>query len=200
MPLVLFRGGYGGMVHADGGRVSLSCCIRRDRLAACRREGQRAGDAVLSHILASCRGVREALGAATLEGSWLAAGPIRPGIRSSDARGLFLVGNAMGEAHPIVAEGINMAIQSAWLLAALLAPQAGAIRGSHAHAALRSVQQAYEARYRRSFAPRIHAAALFAALAVHEPTRSLMTAAVRHVPALLALGARWSGKATPVFA
>src|SRR5262249_24279268 len=29
MPLLAFPGGYGGMVHCDGGRASLSCCIRR---------------------------------------------------------------------------------------------------------------------------------------------------------------------------
>jgi len=36
MPLIAFPGGYGGMVHTDGGRVSLSCCIRRDQLERCR--------------------------------------------------------------------------------------------------------------------------------------------------------------------
>ena len=29
MPLLIFPGGYGGMVWADAGRLSLSCCIRR---------------------------------------------------------------------------------------------------------------------------------------------------------------------------
>ena len=38
MPLLAFPGGYGGMVHTDGGRVSLSCCIRRDTLERCRSE------------------------------------------------------------------------------------------------------------------------------------------------------------------
>src|SRR5262245_3831667 len=37
MPLLVFPGGYGGMVHTDAGRVSLSCCVRRDRLASLRR-------------------------------------------------------------------------------------------------------------------------------------------------------------------
>jgi hypothetical protein len=35
-------------------------------------------------------------------------------------------------------------------------------------------------------------------LAVHEPTRVAMSAAMRHAPALLALGARWSGKTRPL--
>lgn len=197
MPLVLFPGGYGGMVQADDGRVSLSCCMRRDRLAQCRwRYGraQRAGDAVLAHIVASSRGVRDALRGATREGAWLAAGPIRPGLRCSAEPAVLRVGNAMGEAHPIVAEGIGMAIQSAWLLCTLLTGDAAALRGRHADAALRWVQQAYMAAWRRTFAPRVHAAAVFAALAVHEPTRNLMSAAVRCVPGMLALGARWSGK------
>ena len=44
MPLLIFPGGYGGMVSADHGRLSLSCCIRRDTLAAIRAEqGKRFG-------------------------------------------------------------------------------------------------------------------------------------------------------------
>src|SRR6202011_807233 len=48
MPLLAFPGGYGGMVHSDGGRVSLSFCIRRDQLQDCRRRYRhpRAGEAV----------------------------------------------------------------------------------------------------------------------------------------------------------
>ncbi len=118
MPLLVFPGGYGGMVHSDGGRVSLSCCIRRDELQRCRRRypGRQAGEAVLLHIEASCLGVRDALQRAVLDGAWLSAGPIRPGIRTGYADGLYLAGNIAGEAHPVVAEGISMAMQSAWLL------------------------------------------------------------------------------------
>ena len=43
MPLLAFPGGYGGMVESDGGRISLSCCIRRDVLAGARaRHGGKA--------------------------------------------------------------------------------------------------------------------------------------------------------------
>ncbi len=115
MPLLVFPGGYGGMVHSDGGRVSLSCCIRRDTLARCRRRwpDTKAAEAVLAHIRAACRGVDAALGGATRDATWLSAGPIRPGIRAFRRDGIFTVGNAAGEAHPIVAEGISMALQSA---------------------------------------------------------------------------------------
>ena len=122
MPLLAFPGGYGGMVHSDSGRVSLSCCIRRDVLQALRTGGEprSAAEAVFQHIRESCAGVRRSLERAVLDGAWLAAGPIAPGIRTRYADGIFRVGNAAGEAHPIVAEGISMAMQSAWLLAGAL--------------------------------------------------------------------------------
>ncbi|MFL5259917.1 MAG: NAD(P)/FAD-dependent oxidoreductase, partial [Hyphomicrobiales bacterium] len=113
MPLLAFPGGYGGLVTSDAGRVSLSLCIRRDALRACRAEQgtSRAGEAVLTHLLKSTKGARQVLQYAWADGPWLAAGPIQPGIRRPHAR-VFFTGNLAGEAHPIVAEGISMAIQS----------------------------------------------------------------------------------------
>jgi flavin-dependent dehydrogenase len=119
MALLVFPGGYGGLVHTDRGRVSFSCCIRRDELWKCRQRwrGARAGDIVLAHVRASCVGAREALRQASLDGAWMSAGPIRPGIRKCYSDGIFLAGNVAAEAHPIIAEGISMAMQSSWLLA-----------------------------------------------------------------------------------
>src|SRR4029079_16760183 len=37
MPLLAFPGGYGGMVWSDHGRLSISCCVRRDVLVKARR-------------------------------------------------------------------------------------------------------------------------------------------------------------------
>ena len=34
LPVLAFKGGYGGMVKADGDLTTLACCIRRDRLEA----------------------------------------------------------------------------------------------------------------------------------------------------------------------
>lgn len=119
MPLLVFAGGYGGMVHTDGGRVSLSCCIRRDELQGCRERypSAHAGEAVLRHIYSTIPATHQLLARARPVGGWLSAGPINPGIRQQFSNGVFLVGNAAGEAHPIVAEGISMAMQAAWLLA-----------------------------------------------------------------------------------
>jgi flavin-dependent dehydrogenase len=200
MPLLIFPGGYGGMVQSDGGRLSLSCCIRRDALEGCRRrwgiagKPARADAAVGAHIEASCRGAREALCGAALEGAWLSAGPIRPGIRPFRHEGIFTVGNAAGEAHPIVAEGISMAIQSAWLLCAQLAARQEAALAADASDALAAIGYEYERSWRENFGTRVRAAALFAQLSMRPATARRVLALAKRAPAILTLGARWSGK------
>jgi flavin-dependent dehydrogenase len=192
MPLVLFPGGYGGMVTTDGGRVSLSCCVMREALAKAReaRRELRAGDALLARIVETNRGVREALATATLEGAWLSAGPIRPAIRRFRVNGVFAVGNAAAEAHPIVAEGISMAIQSSFLLCERLVAA-----GAHAPGSmLERVARDYESAWRANFATRTHAAAAFAALTTRAPTRALAVRLLPRLPSILTLGAHWSGK------
>jgi len=198
MPLLAFPGGYGGMVHADGGRVSLSCCIRRDMLAQCRQRSPRAkaGEAVLAHIVSSCRGAALALSAARRDGAWLSSGPLQTGIRTFGHDGIFAVGNAAAEAHPIIAEGISMAVQSAVLLCERLvarpAPHGDLHRAHRAHDALRSD---YAQAWRSNFARRLHVAALFAYLFMRPASTRLASALLERVPQLLTAGARWSGKA-----
>ena len=196
MPLLAFPGGYGGMVHTDHGRLSLSCCIRRDQLLSARREvgPVKAGEAVLAHIAHSCRAAREVLAGATLEDQWLSAGPIRPGIRRCGFDRIFLVGNAAGEAHPVVAEGIGMAMQSASLLCHFLtAGTAGALSDQMISVA----RGDYSAAWRRTFAPRIHAAALIAHWAMRPAAVSCVLPLLRLFPSVLTAGARFSGKVTP---
>jgi flavin-dependent dehydrogenase len=184
MPLLAFPGGYGGLVHGDGGRITLSCCIRRDMLARARSfHGAKAGEAVFRHILASTAGVRHALQDTTIEGAILATGPIRPGIRARYRDGIFFVGNAAGEAHPIIAEGISMAIQSSWLLAQRLLSEGPAGGFDYARA------------WNRQFAPRVHAASVFAWLAMNDHSRAAMAQLLGAFPTLLSWGARLSGKA-----
>lgn len=192
MPLVLFPGGYGGLVASDGARVSFSCCIRRDALRRCRaaHPGLAAGEALLMHAIESSRGVREALAGARRETAWLSAGPIRPGIRVLARGRAFVVGNAAGEAHPLIAEGISMAIQSAWLLASRLAAAPDL-----SEASLAGVRSSYEVAWRRNFAPRLRASSVFARLLLSPATAPAGIALLRGLPAVLTWGARWSGKA-----
>lgn len=185
MPLVSFDGGYGGMVHSDHNRVSLSCCIRRDELERCRRTRTgAAGEAVLAHMKACCEPLRETLEGAVLEDEWRSAGPIRPGIRVNAVAGIYLIGNAAGEAHPAVAEGISMALQSAWLLARHLVSGTGT---------------QYPKDWRRMFAPRIRAAAAIAHWAMRPAAVALTVPLLRAFPALLTEGARTTGKVDPIW-
>jgi flavin-dependent dehydrogenase len=192
MPLFAFPGGYGGMVHTGDGQLSLSFCIRRDVLQRC-RDAQPAGSAAetaLNYIRESCAGVRDTLRGAEPEGHWSAAGPIRPGIRKRYVDGMFFAGNVAGEAHPIVAEGISMAMQSAWMLCRILGEQRDAVLAGQTA----TTGRIYSRRWRRAFAGRIHAAALFAKIAMH-PKADRAARLVELVPQLLTFGARLSGKA-----
>jgi flavin-dependent dehydrogenase len=195
MPLLAFRGGYGGMVWEDRGRVSLSCCVRRDALAEVRERytHMSAAQAVHRHILASCPCVAATIGAASLDGEWLAAGPIRPGIRPGYAKDIFRVGNIAGESHPVIAEGISMALQSGWLLASELAAA-----NFCDPAALTLAGQRYSQAWKKQFATRIQAASILARIAIFPQSAELMRTFVSMFPGSLSLGARLSGKTKSV--
>jgi flavin-dependent dehydrogenase len=199
MSLLVFPGGYGGMVHSDSGRVSLSCCVRRDQLHECRRryQRQRAGESVLEHIKASCLGVRQALQYARLQGAWLSAGPIRPGIRIRSTQDIFLVGNLAGEAHPIVAEGISMATQSAWLLSRRLIANQDDIVGRRG---ISEIQKEYASDWKASFGMRVRLAAVFAHLAMRPGATALLLPLLHSFPKILSVGAQLSGKTRQIVA
>lgn len=196
LPVLLFPGGYGGMVMADHGIVTLACCIRRDVLAAVRARcpNAPAAEAVYTYLIAQCEGVETALRGARREGVWLSVGPIRPGVRPAHPRpGVFAIGNAAGEAHPIVGEGISMALQSAVLLCEqLTAP--GATAGTACKSA---TGRAYAAQWHRHFAQRIRMAAIFAHIAMRPVVAPALLPVLQRWPALLTLSARLAGKARP---
>jgi flavin-dependent dehydrogenase len=114
--LAPFPGGYGGVLMLGDGRATYACCLRRDALESLRRPGLSAGESVFRHALNASTGLREAFAGARRDGAWLASGPLRAGVRSPYRDGIFAVGNAAGEVHPVVGQGIGLAIQSARLL------------------------------------------------------------------------------------
>jgi len=182
------------MVVADDAMTTIACCIRRDRLKAYRAAapGLSAGDVVEALLKNECEGVRVALQTATREGPWLATGALNPGIRLGTNDGLFRVGNAAGEAHPVIGEGMSMAIQSAWLLCThLLTP---ALRHTDEIAWQRGILHRYEAEWRREFTPRLRLAACFAHLLMRPATAAPTMALVRAWPGVLTLGAKLGGK------
>ena len=195
LPVLAFSGGYGGMVRADGDLTTLACCIRRDRLEAIRRKspGLSAGEVIEALLKEQCGGVKAALQGATREGAWLAAGPLDTGIHLSSGDGMFRIGNSAGEAHPILGEGMSMALQSAWLLCAqLLHAKPGQDLADPAWQ--REQMHRYEAQWRSAFAPRLRLAAVLAHAAMQPVLARPMLALVRFWPALLTLVAGWGGK------
>jgi len=195
LPVLALDGGYGGMVLAGNGETTVACCLRSDRLDALRRAapGVRAGDVVQAWLERECRGVRDTLRGATRSGPWLASGPIAPGIRVQADGGPFRIGNAAGEAHPILGEGMSMALQSAGLLCAELldrAPPGGLGSADWQQA----VGRAYAIRWRAQFSPRLRLAATFAQLAMRPRSAALLLNVVGRWPGLLTRGAAWGGK------
>jgi 2-polyprenyl-6-methoxyphenol hydroxylase-like FAD-dependent oxidoreductase len=195
LPILSFDGGYGGMAVADGGVTTLAGCIRSDYLGAYRRASPRlrAGEVVEALLNNQCKGVRMALQGASREGAWLAVGPLDPGIRLGAVDDPFRIGNAAGEAHPIIGEGMSMALQSSWLLCGHLLgtdqPQSIASKVWQ-----REVGRRYAVEWRHHFASRLRLAAAFAHLAMRPVFSAPLVALARAWPAILTVGAKWGGK------
>ena len=198
LPVLSFEGGYGGLVIAENGLLILAGCIRRDVLKACRAldSSQTAGEAFEGHLRRTTGALRQALRGACRESPWFGSGPIQTGIRApwSSSDGRLMIGNAAAEAHPIIGEGISMAMQSAWLLCSRLI-DAGRAGGSAN--ALRRASINYASQWRRTFAPRVHLAAAVAQVAMKPSLLPLVWPLIGHAPALLTTIARGVGKARP---
>ena len=195
LPVLAFSGGYGGMVRAGGDITTVACCIRRDHLEANRRSspGLGAGEVMQALLKAQCAGVQTALQGATREGAWLAAGPLDTGIHLRRGDDIFRIGNAAGEAHPIIGEGMSMALQSAWLLCAQLC------HGKPGQSLSNPLWQrerarVYAAQWRVAFATRLRLAAVLAHVAMRPKLATPMLALVQRWPQLLTLCANLGGK------
>jgi 2-polyprenyl-6-methoxyphenol hydroxylase-like FAD-dependent oxidoreductase len=198
LPVLAFPGGYGGMVIAEGGRLTFAGCIRRDTLGLWRsRTSESSAGVAFEHSLRhTCNAVTAHLDGASRVGSWMSVGPLRPGIRGADPDGPFRVGNAAAETHPLIGEGINMALQSARFLTNRLietSPHSLDARGS------RKIQREVTKLWHKAFARRMHLAALYAQVAMH-PTLALpFTALLRCYPPVLTRAAQLAGKARRPF-
>lgn len=196
LPVIAVAGGYGGMVVANDGRTTMAMCLRRDVLRAIRvrYRGLQAGLAVERHLKECCSGLRNALWAGERQGPWLSVGPLRPGIRLGESPGIYRVGNASGESHPLVGEGMTMALQSSGILVDCLLTHAD--RTSEAQA-LNSAHRAYANAWRSAFASRLRIAAAYAHIAMRPALASPAAYALSRWPALLTTAARLAGKARP---
>ena len=184
--LIPFPGGYAGLVERAGGTATMAACIRRDRLERLRQPGLAAGEALLRHAATHSSSLRNALQLARRDGPWLAAGPLHPGMRPLYLDGTFNIGNAAAEAHPVVGEGIAMALQSAALLADALIENADVEKAA----------AAYARAWRNRFPLRIRASAAFAHLAML-PIAPKLVGLLSLFPGVLESAARVSGKTLP---
>jgi flavin-dependent dehydrogenase len=181
-----YAGGYGGAVDIGDGSATFACCIRRDTLEALRaRSGTAAGEAVFRHALAASAKLRAAFANAAREGAWMAAGPLRPGARPLCREGIFAVGNAAGESHPLAGEGLSMALRSA---AFLCAPLIAALEAGYAAEMAQAVASEYRSRWRRVFMRRLWSSACYASLARHPSALEWLRA-----PSLVSLAMRLGG-------
>lgn len=176
LPVIALPGGYGGMVVSGDGRTTVALCLRRDALRAVRsrHRGMPAGLAVEAHLRECCPGAADALRDSERQGGWLAVGPLRPGVRPSATPGIHRVGNAGAEAHPLVGEGMRMALQSSRTLA----------RSLLGHP-----------RSRAAFNPRLRFAACYAHIAMRPLLAAPVGRMLQHWPALLTTAAVFAGKA-----
>jgi flavin-dependent dehydrogenase len=189
--LVPFAGGYAGLVERSGARATLACCVRREALERMPRDGLSAGEALFRHLRAQSAEFAATMKDASLEGPWLAAGPLRPGRRALYRDGVFAVGNAAAEAHPVVGEGIAMALGSAALLCQSLAP---ALKARLSLSDERDVARSYSRAWSRRFSLRLWTAARLAQLATLPSAAAWAERVLSPAPALLAAAARLSGK------
>ncbi|HUX74852.1 MAG TPA: FAD-dependent monooxygenase [Steroidobacteraceae bacterium] len=196
LPVLSFDGGYGGMVLAGRGVATLACCVRADRVTRLRRTApeKSAGEVVEAMLRRECAGVDAALRGARRVGNWLASGPLQLGIHLRRSDDLLRIGNAAGEAHPIIGEGLSMAIQSAWLLCAHLLRASARHDGLPDRRQLRVVRDRYASDWRRHFTRRLHVAAVLAHLAMHPRFSARLVPLLGRRAALLGRAARWGGK------
>ena len=195
LSVLSFRGGYGGIVVGGDGITTLACCIRRDSLESCRltMPKLRIGTVVEALLKRECKGVELALKGAILKGRWLTVGPLDPGVRLLAKDEIFRIGNAAGEAHPIIGEGMSMALQSAWLLCAhLLKSDRNKVL---TNAKLQQeIQRLYIHDWRKQFLPRMRLATALAHIAMRPSLAEPLVNIAKNWPSLMTLGAKLAGK------
>jgi flavin-dependent dehydrogenase len=104
------------------------------------------------------------------------------------------VGNAAGEAHPLIGEGMTLALQSAWLLSQTLAVTRS--QPTVSKSTWQSVvARDYAAHWKQLFQPRLKTAAVFAHLSMQSVAAPVLLHLLQACPSLLTRAARWAGKA-----
>jgi 2-polyprenyl-6-methoxyphenol hydroxylase-like FAD-dependent oxidoreductase len=183
------RGAYFGLARSGSGSpplFSLAFVTRQNRLPPASSPDM--------HLASICR-LNPAFGRLVADATvrermranpWLASGPMDPGIRTIYKAGRFFVGNAAGEVHALVGEGITLALRGAALLAESLT--------LHGLANADTAGQAYAAAWKKEFAPRYHASNLFTNLLIRPALAATAAHFLSACPPLLGYAIARSGK------
>lgn len=177
---------YAGLVRTSDlhqPRFSLAFVITRDRLD---RHGN-SGESQLHALLRDNPQFARLLRHAQPLTPWLASGPLIPGIRTIYHDGRFFVGNAAGEVHALVGEGITLAMRSAALLARTLTQPHALTNLDHAGAL-------YTTQWRREFRWRYLSSLAFANLLMRPSLTSIAASILDQFPPLLPHCVRITGK------
>jgi flavin-dependent dehydrogenase len=176
------QGVYAGLVKTSADRYSLAFVVHRARI-------ERLGNAP-ERQLASLRmentGFDRIIGGGQRSGPWMASGPLEPGVRRVYDNGRFFVGNAAGEVHALVGEGITLAMRGAEILADALA--------RHGLDRVHAAGEAYENQWRGEFGRRYAAAQLFANLMMRPALAGMAGRVLDAWPGLMDACIRRSGK------
>jgi flavin-dependent dehydrogenase len=119
---------------------------------------------------------------------WHACGPLVPGVRRIFSDGCFFTGNAAGEVHALIGEGITLALRSARLLSDKL------VHGLRAGEGFEDIGLAYEAAWRCEFYRRWRAGNLFSELLMRPLLGEVAAAVLEAFPELMTLAVHYSGK------
>ncbi len=145
-------------------------------------------DSYLRHLLQQNPAFRNALAHAKRIGPWYASGPMMPGVRNIYTDGRFFVGNAAGEVHALVGEGITLAMRgAACLVDSILAVDPDLHN-------LDAIGATYKTAWQHEFSARYHAANIFAKIAVRPGWAALAAGVLETFPALLDYCVMRSGK------
>ncbi|NNM85602.1 MAG: hypothetical protein HKL96_07585 [Phycisphaerales bacterium] len=116
-----------------------------------------------------------------------ATGPLTPGVRQTYRDGRFFVGNAAGEVHALVGEGMTLAMLSGRLLAQTILAHGGCSQPDEAG-------HAYSHLWHREFAHRYMAGNIFSRVLMNPLVSAMAAGALDAFPELMQWCMRFSGK------
>lgn len=147
--LYFFDSGYGGLVRIESGLANLCFITTKERIKQSEGDKQR----LLDLTLRTNPAARQRLAEASVEGAWLATGPLEFGRRAHARAGVIAIGDAAGMIDPFTGTGILLALSSGELAAQAVATTLSRRRSGHKEVAAeyaRLSREEFDLRYRIS--------------------------------------------------